>query len=261
MTFVRVIPVLLLRNAGLVKTKQFKEPKYIGDPVNAVKIFNEKEVDEIIFLNILASTENKPTPLGFLEQIAGECFMPLSYGGGIKTLDEIKNILKVGVEKVIVNTHAVRDLNFIKSAVDEFGSSTICVSVDVKKYFWGRYEVYTHGGKVNTRIDPVQLAKEIDKAGAGELMITSIDRDGTMEGYDLDLIKSVTENVNIPVIASGGAGNITHFAQAVNEAGASAVAAGSFFIFHGRHKAILITYPSQEELKGLFNSKETNNLI
>lgn len=252
MAITRVIPVLLLKNAGLVKTTQFKDPKYIGDPLNAVKIFNEKEVDELIFLDILATPENKKIPLEFLEQVAQECFMPLAYGGGIKTVDEIREILKVGVEKVIINTQAVENKTFVRDAVERHGSSTICVSIDVRKNFWGKYEIYTHGGSKNTKLDPVSFAIEMDKAGAGEIMINSIDRDGTMKGYDCDLIKKVTDVVGMPVIACGGAGSVADFSKAVNEAGAAAVAAGSMFVFHGKHRAVLISYPEQEELKNAF---------
>lgn len=253
MSITRVIPVLLLKNAGLVKTTQFKDPKYIGDPLNAVKIFNEKEVDELIFLDILATPEKKKIPLQFLEQVAQECFMPLAYGGGIKTVDEIREILKVGVEKVIINTQAVENKDFIREAVERHGSSTICVSIDVRKNFWGKYEVFTHGGRINTKLDPIKFAIEMDQSGAGELMINSIDRDGTMKGYDCDLIKKVTNEVGMPVIACGGAGTINDFAEAVNEAGASAVAAGSMFVFHGKHRAVLISYPDQMDLKRIFN--------
>ena len=249
MAIIRIIPVLLLKNSGLVKTRQFKDPKYIGDPINAVKIFNEKEVDEIIFLDILATAEKKTIQLQLLEQIAGECFMPLSYGGGIKNLEDIRQVLQIGVEKVILNTAAVENMSLVKDAVDKFGSSTICISIDVKKNFWGKYEVYTHGGKINTRLDPLQVAIDADKAGAGELMITSIDQEGTSKGYDLSLIKNITDNVSVPVIASGGAGSIQDLQKAVIETGVSAVAAGSMFVFQGKHRAVLITYPSADELQ------------
>jgi cyclase len=252
MAITRVIPTLLLKNAGLVKTMRFKDPKYIGDPLNAVKIFNEKEVDELIFLDILATSEKRKIPLDFLRQVAQECFMPLAYGGGIKTIDEIREILKVGVEKVIINTQAVENPQFIKDAVERHGSSTICVSIDVKKNFWGKYEIFTHAGQKKTNLDPVSFAVEMDKIGVGELMINSIDRDGTMKGYDLELIKKVTQVVSMPVIACGGAASVADLGMAVNEAGASAVAAGSMFVFHGKHRAVLISYPEQEELKKIF---------
>jgi len=254
MSITRVIPVLLLKNTGLVKTTQFKEPKYVGDPLNAVKIFNDKEVDELIFLDISATPENKKPPLEFLKQIAEECFMPLSYGGGIKTVEEIKDILKVGIEKVCLNTIAVENPDLVKKATDRYGSSTICVAIDVKKNFFGKYEIYIHGGKKNTKLDPVKFAMEMDKAGAGELLVNSIDRDGMMQGYDNDLLKKITSQVSMPVIACGGAGTLNHFGDAIKQGGASAVAAGSMFVFHGKHRAVLISYPSQEELQEAFGN-------
>lgn len=253
MAIPRVIPVLLLKNNGLVKTTQFKDPKYVGDPLNAVKIFNEKEVDELIFLDILATPENKKPPLDFLKQVAEECFMPLSYGGGIRSVDEIRDILKVGVEKVIINTHAVENPEFVKQAVERYGSSTICISIDVKKNFWGKYEIHTKGGKHNTKIDPVKFAQDMDAAGAGEIMINSIDRDGTMKGYDEELIKKITAAVGMPVIACGGAASVNDLSIAINDCGASAVAAGSMFVFHGKHRAVLISYPEQTDLDRIFN--------
>ncbi|MDQ3190552.1 MAG: AglZ/HisF2 family acetamidino modification protein [Bacteroidota bacterium] len=246
MALPRIIPVLLLKNGGLVKTTKFKDPKYIGDPINAVKIFNEKEADELMFLDILATSEKKNPQLGFLEKIAGECFMPLSYGGGIRSLEIIKEILKVGIEKVVINTFAIENPQFIQSATEKYGTSTIAVSIDVKKNFWGKNEIWVNGGKKNSGKDPVQFAIEMDKRGAGELIINSIDRDGTMEGYDLELIKKIACEVNMPVIACGGAGKIEHFNEAINYSGASSVAAGSMFVFHGKHRAVLITYPGNQ---------------
>jgi cyclase len=244
----RIIPVLLLKNAGLVKTVKFKDPRYVGDPINAVKIFNDKEVDELVFLDITATAENRQPPLEFLEKIAGECFMPLCYGGGIRSLETIKDILKVGVEKVAVNSIAAEDPSFIRKAADRFGSSTIAVSMDVKKNLWGKYEVHTRGKKNNTSSDPLKFAAEMDKMGAGELLLNVVDRDGMMQGYDTDLLKKITSEVSMPVIACGGAGNLQHMRQAV-EAGASAVAAGSMFVFTGPHRAVLINYPSQADIK------------
>lgn len=255
MAIPRVIPVLLLKNAGLVKTIQFKNPKYIGDPLNAVKIFNEKEVDELIFLDILATPEKRAIPLEFLKEVAEECFMPLAYGGGIKSIQDIRSILKVGVEKVILNSVVFDDLDFVSEAVRQFGSSTIAVSLDVKRNFWGKYEVYANGGRVNTKKDPVDFAKLLNDLGIGELMLNSIDLDGTQKGYDLSLISTISNTVDIPVIACGGAGSLDDFDQALNDAGASAVAAGSMFVFHGKHRAILISYPSQSDLKPIFDKK------
>lgn len=252
MAIPRVIPVLLLQNEGLVKTVQFKNPKYIGDPLNAVRIFNEKEVDELIFLNISATAESELIPLEFLNEIAEECFMPLAYGGGIRTLEDIRAVLKIGIEKVVINSLLYQDLNAVKEAIDQFGSSTIVASLDVGKNFFGKYELYTHNGKTNTKKNPIIFARELEKIGVGELMIQSINRDGTMKGYDLELISEITASVQIPVIACGGANVIDDFDKAINHAGASAVAAGSMFVFHGKHKAVLITYPDQKELKYIF---------
>jgi cyclase len=249
----RVIPVLLLKNAGLVKTQRFKDAKYVGDPINAVKILNEKEVDELIFLDINASKENKKPNLKLLNEIATECFMPLCYGGGIKTIEDIKNIISCGVEKVSLNTIAIENPDFVKSASDIFGSSTIVVSIDVKKNFWGKKTIYSYSGTKSTGLDPISFAVEMQKKGAGELLINSIDKDGMMNGYDYELIKQISKEVDIPVIACGGAGELKHLKEAIN-AGASAVAAGSMFVFHGKHRAVLINYPSQVELQNLFKN-------
>ncbi len=252
MAITRVIPVLLLKNSGLVKTLKFKDPKYVGDPLNAVKIFNEKEVDELILLDITATTENKKPQLELLKEIAGECFMPLTYGGGIKSSDEIKDILKVGVEKICLNSVAVENADMVKQSVRRYGSSTICVSIDVKKNFFGKQEIHTHSGKTNTKIDPLTFALQMDKLGVGELIINSIDRDGMMQGYDVELMKKITNAVNMPVIACGGAGTVAQMKEVIQQGGASAVAAGSMFVFHGKHRAVLISYPSQEEMESIF---------
>jgi cyclase len=249
----RVIPILLLKNNGLYKTTKFKEPKYIGDPVNAIKIFNEKEVDELIFLDIMASREGCPPNFEMLKDIASECFMPLCYGGGINSVEMIREVLNVGVEKVSINSHAVRNPELITHAANFFGTSTIVVSIDVKKNFFGKYEVYINDGQEKTSWNPVDLAKEVERRGAGELLINSIDKDGTMTGYDLPLIKSIASTVNIPVIAVGGASSTTDFVKSVNEGYASAAGAGSLFVFQGKHRAVLITYPTQAELKSIFN--------
>jgi cyclase len=249
----RVIPCLLLRNDGLVKSVKFKNYKYVGDPINAIKIFNEKEVDELIFLDITATSENRKPPKKVIEEIASECFMPLCYGGGINDLDDIKDIFNLGVEKVAINTFAIENPTFVKQASMIFGSQSIVVSIDVKKNFFGKYEVITHGGKENTKLSPINVAIQMEQSGAGELMVTSIDRDGTMEGYDINLIKEVTNAVNIPVIACGGAGKIEHFAEAV-KVGAAAVAAGSLFVFHGKHRAVLISYPLTKDLEAIYNN-------
>ena len=249
----RVIPCLLLKDKGLVKTIKFKNPKYVGDPINAVKIFNEKEVDELIFLDITATTENRKPPFKLLSQIASECFMPFSYGGGIRTLEDIKEILSIGVEKVAINSYAVENTAFIRKVAEYYGSQSIIVSIDVKKAQLDKYEIYTHGGRRATKREPVEFAVQMEEMGAGELFLNSVDRDGTMKGYDVELIKKVSDSVNIPVIASGGAGKIEDFRNAVQKGGASAVAAGSLFVFIGPYRAVLINFPTSEELKSVLD--------
>ncbi|HKC64033.1 MAG TPA: AglZ/HisF2 family acetamidino modification protein, partial [Pyrinomonadaceae bacterium] len=245
----RVIPCLLLKNEGLVKTVKFKNPKYVGDPLNAVKIFNEKEVDELIFLDITATVENRRPPLKLISQIASECFMPFCYGGGIRSVEDIAELFKLGVEKVAINSQAVENPLLIRSAAEKFGSQSIVVSIDVKKNLFGKYRVFTHGGRKATKFDPAEFAARMQEMGAGELFLNSIDRDGTMQGYDLELTKKVTESVSLPVIACGGAGRIEDFADAIKKGGASAVSAGSMFVFQGQYRAVLITYPSIKELE------------
>ena len=250
----RVIPCLLLKNLGLVKTIKFKDPTYLGDPINIVKIFNDKEVDELIFLDITATVENKSPPFELLAKIATECFMPLGYGGGIHRVESIERILNLGVEKIVVNSYAVENPPFIKAAAGLAGSQAIVASIDVKKNHLGEYEVYTHSGQMATGLHPVRHAKEMERQGAGELLLTSIDRDGTMQGYDLELIKQVSEAVGIPVVASGGAATVQHLADGVRLGGASAAAAGSMFVFQGPHRAVLISYPTPQELRAAFGA-------
>lgn len=252
MALPRCIPVLLLQGGALVKTVRFQNPRYIGDPLNAVRIFNEKEVDELVFLDLDASVKGTSIPFQLLEEISGECFMPLSYGGGIKTMEDIRRIIQIGIEKVIIGTEAVENPEFVKQAVAEFGSSTICVSLDIQKTATG-YQLYTRSGTKLIQKDPIGFAQELEKLGVGELLIHSIDREGMRNGYDLDLIRSLRKALKIPIIASGGAGTLDDLCQGV-EAGASAVAAGSMFVFHGKHQAVLISYPDQNALKRIYSS-------
>jgi imidazole glycerol-phosphate synthase subunit HisF len=249
---IRVIPCLLLKNKGLVKTIRFKEPTYVGDPINAIKIFNEKEVDELVFLDIEASKEGRGPLLGRISEIATECFMPFCYGGGIKNLDQIRRVLAAGAEKVAINSQAILNPSLIKEASEEFGSQSIVVSIDVKKDIFKRYRVFEHVKERTVKNDPVEFAVKMKEMGAGELMVNSVDRDGTMQGYDIDLLKKISSAVDIPVIACGGAGKIGDFYEAVNAGGASAVAAGSLFVFYGKHRAVLINYPSEKELENIF---------
>lgn len=246
------MPVLLIQNGGLVKSIRFKDHKYVGDPINAVKIFNDKEVDEIIILDISASREKRPPNIQQIAEIAGEAFMPLAYGGGITQLDEIKQILYQGAEKVVLNTSAIDRPELITEAASRFGNQSVVVSIDAQKNWLGKYKVYRDNGTKATSLAPEELAQKAEAAGAGEIFLTSIDRDGTFSGYDLDLIKRVSQAVGIPVIACGGAAEITDFSQAVVDGGASALAAGSMFVFQRPHRAVLISYPNQSELKSHF---------
>jgi imidazole glycerol-phosphate synthase subunit HisF len=249
----RIIPVLLLRRNGLVKTIKFDKAKYIGDPINAVKIFNDKEVDELVFLDIDASKEGRGPDFELIENIAAECFMPLGYGGGISTLEEIQRLFSIGVEKVILNSSALTNLQLISDASQIFGDQSIVVSIDVTKTFLGSYQVFSHSKQKHNWSDVVSFATAAVQAGAGEIFINAVERDGTMSGYDLKIIEKVSHSTNVPVVACGGAGSIDDFRKALS-AGASAVAAGSLFIFHGPHKAVLINYPSELQME-MFGTK------
>jgi len=246
MARIRIIPVLLLSGRGVVKTEKFAAPSYIGDPLNIVRIFNEKEIDELVVLDINATKSGYSPQLQILREIASECFMPLCYGGGITDLDQIDALFSLGIEKVALTSAALRQPQLIESAARKFGSQAIVVNIDARKDFLGRYRVYGEGATNRTSHEPCAFAKEMEAAGAGEIIISSVDRDGTMSGYDLKLIESVSSAVRIPTVALGGAGSVADLARAVDLAGASAVAAGSLFIFHGPHRAVLINVPSYE---------------
>jgi cyclase len=245
----RVIPCLLLRGRGLVKTVRFRQPKYVGDPINAVKIFNEKEAHELILLDIEATAHGRKPDLGLISEIASECFMPFCYGGGITSVKEVGDILGAGAEKVCVNSGAVERPELVRAIADTVGSQSVVVAMDVKKGADGTYEVFTRSARRATGLEPVECAVRMAELGAGELFVNSIDRDGTMEGYDLDLIRRVVRAVDVPVIACGGAGKLRHLTEAIYDAGASAAAAGSLFVFYGKHRAVLINYPNAEELE------------
>ena len=248
----RVIPCLLLKNSGLVKTQAFRNPVYVGDPVNAVKIFNEKEVDELIFLDIMATIENRRPNFGLISDIASECFMPFGYGGGIRRLEDAEELFKIGVEKIILNSIAAEDPPFVRKVSDLYGSQSVVISIDVKRTLLRKYEVHTRGGRHNSKHDPVNYAKMMEEMGAGEIFLNSIDRDGTGTGFDLELIHNVSSRISIPLVACGGAGKIGDFREAIEKGGASAVSAGSMFVFHGKHRAVLITCPGRDELERLF---------
>lgn len=244
----RVIPVLLLLGEGLIKTVDFKNPKYIGDPINAVRIFNEKEVDELVLLDIEAGVNGRGPQFDFLSSIAEEAFMPMAYGGGISTLEQIKRLFELGFEKVVINSAAYRDPGLINRATAVFGSQSIVGAIDVRASASSEYELYSSSGRVREYVSLSDHLGQLIEAGVGEIFINSIDRDGTLSGYDLALLKEVCTKVNVPVVACGGAGEIRHFVEAVEEARVSAVAAGSLFVFVGPHRAVLITYPDRAVL-------------
>jgi imidazole glycerol-phosphate synthase subunit HisF len=248
----RVIPVLLLRGHDLIKSVGFKNYRYIGDPINAVKIFNDLKADELVFLDILASKEKRSVPVQLIKDIGEEANMPFSAGGGISSLDQIRRIIGAGAEKVIINTYAAQNPDFILQASETFGSSTIVVCMDVKRNFLGKEKTWTLNGCKPTKYSPVEFARLMAEKGAGELIVQSIEKDGSMQGYDIDLIKKISESVSIPVIALGGAGSLTHLKEGYEKGFASALAAGSMFVFHGERKAVLVNYPRKSELTQLF---------
>lgn len=250
----RVIPCLLLQNGGLVKSVKFKDHKYVGDPINTVKIFNEKEADELAIVDISATAENRAPDYDLISGIVSEAFMPVAYGGGVNKLEQVKEIFNSGVEKIILNKVTHTNPQLISLSANLFGSQSIVVSMDVKKTLFKGYRIYTDNGQVNTGLDPVLFAKKVSSLGAGEILLNSIDRDGTYKGYDQELISMVAHAVSIPVTAVGGAGSLDDF-KIAQQSGASAVGAGSMFVFKRPHQAVLISYPSQQELRhNLFNS-------
>jgi cyclase len=247
----RVIPSLLIHHNKLVKTTQFKNPKYIGDPINAIHIFNEKEVDELLVLDISATSEKREPNFKLIEEFAGECFMPLTYGGGIKTIDQADRIFSYGVEKICLQSEVIKNPEFISSLVKRFGSQSIVVSVDVKKNWLGRSKFFFAATKKILQIDLFELIKNLVNAGAGEVLLNAVDKDGTLSGPDLEMIQKVSQLIKVPVIALGGISSLADIKAAIN-AGASAVAAGAFFVYQGTHRAVLITYPQYNELEKLF---------
>ena len=245
---IRVVVTLLLHGDGLVKTVRFRKPRYIGDPINAVKILNDKEVDELVVLDISPDRHSREPNYLAIEDIVSEAFMPVAYGGGISTVDQIGTITRCGVEKCILCTAAHRTPELIDSAAERFGSQSTVVCIETKRRLWGKPRAFVNSGR--ELIDrPLSLyARELEQRGAGELFLYSIDRDGTYRGYDLDVLRSLASSVSIPVVACGGAGTLRHLREAVTVGNCAAVAAGSIFVYHGPRRAILITYPSQADL-------------
>ena len=247
MRLFRVIPVLLIDGEGLVKTEKFRKPRYLGDPVNAVTIFNEKRVDELVVADIAATDEARPPNFELLEDLATQAFMPLAYAGGIRSVADVERLFAIGFDKVILNSINFESLDLLRSASARYGAQSIMCVLDVAVDLFGR-QVILGAGKRH-RIDPVEWAQTLVREGAGELVVTSVDREGSLNGYDIELVKRISSAVAVPVIANGGAGCVEHFKEVRDQGGAAAAAAGSFFVFHGKHKAVLITYPDYTRLE------------
>ncbi len=248
----RIIPCLLVHNGGLVKTVNFTNPKYVGDPINAVKIFNEKEVDELIVLDIDATAQNREPDYGRIRNLAAECRMPLCYGGGVKTVEQVERIISLGVEKVAVSSAAISDPDLVAQSAEVVGQQSVIVVMDVKKNGRGdMYELTTHNGARATGMFPVDFAKKIEHLGAGEVVINSIDNDGVMKGYDLDLVHKIRDAVNLPITVLGGAGSLNDIAQLISTFGIVGASAGSLFVFKGKYRAVLINYPSRVDKDAL----------
>lgn len=248
----RVIPCLLLRNGGLVKTLKFADAKYVGDPINAIRIFNDKEVDELMVLDITASKEKKEPNYALIEQFASECFMPLSYGGGIKNMEQAQRLFNSGIEKICLQTSVLDDLSLVKNLSDKWGSSSILVSVDVKRNWLGQPKLFSAATGKTLDKKWTDFMLEAVKAGAGEIVLNAVDKDGTMKGMDTELIKEAAKILSVPLVAVGGVGSLADIKSAV-DAGANAVSAGAFFVFQGPHRAVLITYPKYKELVQLLS--------
>lgn len=247
----RVIPVLLMKNDGLYKGVKFKNHKYVGDPINTLKIFNEKEVDEIVILDIESTKTNKKINFKLLEDMVSEAFMPLAYGGGIKSLEDARKLFRLGVEKIILNTMALENHELVKELVATFGSQSIVFSLDVKKTFLGKYIAFSKSGTKKIKDNVIDICKIFEDIGVGEVILNSIDRDGTMSGYDLKILNDISSRLSIPVIICGGASTLKDFSKA-KENGAHAVAAGSMFVYSGVHRAVLISYPKYDKLYEIF---------
>lgn len=254
----RIIPCLLVRSKGLVKTVKFGPTKYVGDPINAVKIFNEKEADELIVLDIDATATVSEPDFAMIQKLAAECRMPLCYGGGIKTVEQARRIIGLGVEKVAISSEAISNPNLITEIAAEIGSQSVVVVLDVKKSLFGKYEVYTHNGKKKTGRTPIELAQQAEKLGAGEIVINSIDLDGQMTGYDLDLATKIREAIRLPMTLLGGAGSISDIGRLIQTCGVIGAAAGSLFVFKGVYRAVLINYPTIIERDVLIRSALKN---
>nr|WP_314839285.1 AglZ/HisF2 family acetamidino modification protein [uncultured Flavobacterium sp.] len=248
----RIIPSLLIQDNGLVKTVNFKNPKYVGDPINAVKIFNEKAVDELAIFDIDATVLGKEPNYSLIERLASQSMMPLCYGGGVKTVQQAQRIFSLGIEKIALSSAILQNPKLITEISDRVGAQSVIVVLDVKKKLLGGYEIYTHNGKKGTGINPFKFVEEAQKLGAGEIVINSIDKDGVMKGYDMDLIAKIREKITLPMTVLGGAGSLQDIEKVIDVHGVIGVAAGSLFVFKGPYKAVLINYPTQIEKNKIF---------
>lgn len=252
----RIIPCLLIHKKGLVKTVNFKDPKYVGDPINAVRIFNEKEVDELIVLDIDATMENREPDYAMIENLASECRMPLCYGGGVKTVDQAQRIFGLGVEKVSLSASAIDSPDLVCNTAKIVGNQSVIVVLDIRKSLKiGNYEIWTHNGQKNTHRSPVEIAIQMENLGAGEIVLNSIDNDGMMKGYDLDLVESIRNVISLPLTVLGGAGSLNDIYALINKYGIIGASAGSLFVFKGIFRAVLINYPKREEKDALLKKK------
>lgn len=256
----RIIPCLLIRNKGLVKTVKFGPSKYVGDPINAVKIFNEKEADELIVLDIDATITGMLPDFMMIQKLAAECRMPMCYGGGVTTVEQAKKIIGLGVEKVAISAAALANPKLISDIAAEIGSQSVVLVLDVKKSFFGKYEVYTHNGQRRIERTPIEIAQEAEKLGAGEIMINSIDNDGQMKGYDLSIAAKVREAIQLPMSVLGGAGSLADIGRLINMCGVVGASAGSLFVFKGQYRAVLINYPDQKQKENIIRSGMSDRL-
>ncbi len=255
----RIIPSLLFHDKGLVKTVNFKTPKYVGDPINAVRIFNEKMVDELAFFDIDATVLNHEPDYKLIEKLANQSRMPLCYGGGVKSVEQAQKIFSLGVEKIALSSAVIQTPNLVTQIANRVGSQSVIVVLDIKKKLLGGYEIYTHNGKKPTGINPIKFVKDLEKLGAGEIIINSIDQDGVMKGYDLNLIDKIAESVSIPLTVLGGAGSLSDIEKVIDKHGVIGVAAGSLFVFKGPYKAVLINYPTKIEKNKIFKIDKSGN--
>jgi cyclase len=250
----RIIPSLLIQDKGLVKTVHFKNPKYVGDPINAVKIFNEKEVDELAVFDIDASVHGVEPDYSLIERLANQSRMPLCYGGGVKTVEQAQRIFGLGIEKIALSSAIIKNPELIPEIAERVGTQSVVAVLDVKKKLLGGYEIYTHNGKKSTGLNPFEFAAKLQQLGVGEIVINSIDQDGAMKGFDMNLVDKIREAVSIPLTVLGGAGSLNDINKVIDKHGVIGVAAGSLFVFKGVYKAVLINYPSRVEKEGLFTS-------